>query len=100
MWLKGSQLSSTASASRRHASRMACALLSRLPWDSITPLGLPVVPDVYMMVASVPGPVTFSLRVSSADVRERAALPRWRKERQDHRTIFSEENPGTARFAV
>ena len=35
------------------ATRLWRALASRFPWLSITPLGRPVVPPVYEMVASV-----------------------------------------------
>ena len=52
MWLYGSQLSRTSSGSGATRAMTARALLSRLPCVSITPLGFPVVPDVYMIVAS------------------------------------------------
>ena len=49
------------------------ALLRRLPCVSMTPLGFPVVPDVYMTVARLSGPRVCPRRSSSAESGERRA---------------------------
>ncbi|SEL98983.1 hypothetical protein SAMN05518845_11481 [Variovorax sp. YR750] len=52
-WNMGAATSDTAfCASRGSAATVLSALMQRLPCVSITPLGCPVVPPVYMMAAS------------------------------------------------
>ncbi|MNZ84692.1 hypothetical protein D3C78_1034560 [compost metagenome] len=49
---------------------------SRLPWDSITPLGRPVVPPVYMITASASPPVQVSaIGVASAISVSKDSMP-------------------------
>src|SRR5205809_3978825 len=83
MWLYGSQLRRISSGRLGDAARTASTLLTRLPWVSITPLGGPVVPEVYMMVASDSGPRFASRRASSPASAARRLRPRWRKDRQE-----------------
>ena len=75
MWLKGSQLSWTSSGKVGSAARTCSTLLSRLPCVSITPFGLPVVPEVYMIVARSSRLRAVSQRASSAKLLASARLP-------------------------
>ena len=51
MWYSGSTPSTRSWGPRACSAAMACALAARLACVSITPLGLPVVPDVYISSA-------------------------------------------------
>ncbi len=60
MWKSGAQTSVTSS-SRVSNARAALTLFHRrLPWVSIAPFGRPVVPEVYMMIATSPSPTSSS----------------------------------------
>ena len=60
MWLYGNQLRWMSSGVCSATATTLTALLSRLPCVRMTPLGLPVVPDVYMIVARSSGPMAAS----------------------------------------
>jgi hypothetical protein len=51
-WYSGSQLTSISLESTRPACPLARMLASRFSWVSSTPLGAPVLPEVYWMSAA------------------------------------------------
>ena len=55
MWYSGSTASTRSVGSSPCSALMAAALAARLAWVSITPLGRPVVPEVYISRANVSG---------------------------------------------
>src|SRR6266436_4162262 len=83
MWLYGSQLRRISSGRVGDAARTPSTLLTRLPCVSITPLGGPVVPEVYMIVASDSGPRCASRRASSPARAARRLRPRCRNDRHE-----------------
>src|SRR5262245_12343483 len=84
MWLNGSQLRTTLSGLRSKTSSIARVLLSRLPCVNITPLGLQVVPEVYMIVDRESRTSADSLRASSPPTDLNALRPRCRNARHEN----------------
>ena len=66
MWKRGAHTRVMSSSSVSKASAALMLFQSRLPWVSMAPLGRPVVPEVYMMMATSSVLTTLSLASAAA----------------------------------
>ncbi len=65
-WYGGSQITERSSGVNPVSVSMTCELWIRFPWETITPLGFPVEPDVYWRKATVSHPISGSVHRSAA----------------------------------
>ena len=103
MWKRGAQTRVMSSSSVSKASAALMLFQSRLPWVSMAPLGRPVVPEVYMMMAtssvltslslaSAAAPETTSSYTSQSPPSDACSARKWRTLRSDRTESTSSMN--------